>query len=177
MDSHKKVFHSGINSTLKFLGNKYCLIRGRQSIKSLLKNCVTCKYINGKTVIPPETPSLPKFRIDYSYPYQNIGLDYAGPIYYKSADNLKRKMSKGYFLIITCCCTRAVHIEFIPDLSVKLFLLAFRRFISRCCVPENIISYNFKTFKSKEVRNFMRYLRVKWNFILEKSPWWGEFYE
>ena len=56
-------------------------------------------------------------------------------------------MSKGYFLIITCCCTR----EFTPDLSIKSFLLAFQRYISRCGVPKNIISDNFKTFKSKEV--------------------------
>ena len=84
-------------------------------------------------------------------------------------------MSKG--LIITCCCTRAVHIEFTPDLSIKSFLLTFRLSISRCGVPENIISDNFKTFKSKEIRNFMRYLRVKWNFILEKSLWLGGFYE
>ena len=137
---------------MNFLSNKYWLIRGRQSIKSLLKNCVTCKYINDKTVIPPETPSLSKSRADYSYPYQNIGLDYAEPIYYKSADNSKRKMSKCYFLIITCSCARAVHIAFTPDLSIKSFLLAFRPFTSRFGVPENTISDNFKTFKSKEFR-------------------------
>ena len=113
---------------------------------------------------------------DYSFPYQNIGLDYAGPIYFKNFDHTE-KMVKGYFLIITCCCTRAVHIELTPDLSVKSFLLAFRRFISRCGIPENIISDNFKTFKAVEVQNFMLYLRIKWNFILEKSPWWGGFYE
>ena len=61
-------------------------------------------------------------------------------------------MVKGYFLIITCCCTRAVHIESTPDLSVKSFLLAFRRFILRCGIPENIISDNFKTFKAVEVQ-------------------------
>ena len=86
-------------------------------------------------------------------------------------------MVKGYFLIITCCCTRAVHIESTPDLSVKSFLLAFRRFILRCGIPENIISDNFKTFKAVEVQNFMCYSGIKWNFILEKSPWWGGFYE
>ena len=100
-------------------------------------------------------------------------------------------MVKGYFLIITCCCTRVVHIKLTPDLSVKSSLLAFRRFISRCGIPENNISDNFKTFKAVEnnisdnfktfkaveVQNFMPYLRIKWNFILEKSPWWGGFYE
>ena len=27
------------------------------------------------------------------------------------------KMVKGYFLIITCCCTRVVHIELTPDFT------------------------------------------------------------
>ena len=81
-------------------------------------------------------------------------------------------MVKDYFLIIACCCTRKVHIELTPDLSVKSFLLGFRRFISRCGIPENIISDNFKTFKAVEVQNFMRYLRIKWNLILEKFPCW-----
>ena len=113
--------------------------------------------MHAKTVTPPVTPALPKFRLDYSFPYQNIGLERAGRIYFKNCHHTE-KMVKAYFLIITCCCTRAVHIELTPDLSVKLFLLAFRRFISRCGIPENIISDNFKTFKAVEVQNFIRYL-------------------
>ena len=27
------------------------------------------------------------------------------------------------------------------------------------------------------MKNFLRKLRIKWSFILEKSPWWGGFYE
>ena len=56
-------------------------------------------------------------------------------------------MVKGYFLIITCCCTRADHIKLTPALSVKSFLLAFRRFVSRCGIPKNIISDNLQTFE------------------------------
>ena len=146
---------------MNFLRNKYWLIRGRQSIKSLLQKCATCKYLNAKTVIPPTTPALPKFRLDYSFPYQDIGLDYVGPIYFKNCDHIE-KMVKGYFLIITCCCT---------------CIIAFRRFISSCGIPENIINHNFKTFKAVKLQSFMRYLRIKWDFILEKFPWWAGFYE
>ena len=89
--------------------------------------------------------------------------------HFKNSDHTEKRV-KGYFLIITCCCTRAVHIALTPDLSVKFFLLAFRRFISRCSITQNIINNIFKTF-------FMPYLRIKWNIILEKSPWWGRFYE
>ena len=74
-DTHKKDFHNGVDSTLDFLRSKYWLIRRRQSIKSLLQQCVTCKYIHMKTVILFAMPALSKFRLDYSVPYQNIGLD------------------------------------------------------------------------------------------------------
>ena len=119
-DEHKKVFHNGINSTLNFLTNKYCLIRGRPSTKSLLRKCVSCKYINTKIVTPPATLPLPKFRLNYSFRYQNIGLGYAGPIYFKTCGHTE-KMMKDYFLISSCCCTHAVHIELTHDMSVKLF--------------------------------------------------------
>ena len=52
-------------------------------------------------------------------------------------------MVKGYFLIITCFCTRAVHIELTPDFSVKSFLLAVRVF-SRCAIPKNIKPSQYK---------------------------------
>ena len=39
------------------------------------------------------------------------------------------------------------------------------------------ISDNFKSFKSLEVKKFLRKLRIKWSFVLQKSPWWGGFYE
>ena len=80
-------------------------------------------------------------------------------------------MVKGYFLIITCFCTRAVHIELTPDFSVKSFLLAVRDF-SRCAIPKNIISNNFKTCKTVAVQNFMGYLRIKWIFCW-KRPYGG----
>ena len=41
--------------------------------------------------------------------------------------------------------------------------------------PRLFISDNFKSFKSLEVKNFLRKLRMV--FILEKFPWWGGFYE
>ena len=145
---------------MNFLRNEYWLIRGRPNIKSLLQQCVTCKYTNANAVTPPATSASPKFRLDYSFSCQNIGLDYAGPIYFKicyHAKKKKKKMVKGYFLIITCCCTLAVHIELTPGLSLKSFLLASRR----CGITENIISDNLKTFKTVEVHNFLRFLRIK----------------
>ena len=128
----------------------------------MLQQCVTCKYTNAKAVTPPATSASPKFRLDFSFSCQNIGLDYAGPIYFKicyhaKKKKKKKKMVKGFLLIIKCCWTLAVHIELTPGLSLKSFLLASRR----CGITENIISDNLKTFKTVEVHNFLRFLRIK----------------
>ena len=40
-----------------------------------------------------------------------------------------------------------------------------------------IISDNFKTLKAVEIRDFIQFNRMQWEFILERSPWLGGFYE
>ena len=88
----------------------------------------------------------------------------------------------------TCASTRAVHLELCRSLNVEDFLLSFRRFASRRGLPATLTSDNAKTFKSscKEIRKITRsdevwrYLvnqRTSWNFIIEKAPWWGGFWE
>ena len=52
-----------------------------------------------------------------------------------------------------------------------------RRFISRRGSLNFSISDNFKTFLAKEVRQYLTSERIRWSFILPKSPWWGGFYE
>ena len=39
------------------------------------------------------------------------------------------------------------------------------------------ISDNFKTFKSREVKSYLRNNSIEWKFILDKAPNWGGFYE
>ena len=85
---------------------------------------------------------------------------------------------------------RAVHLEFVDGLTVGCFLLAFRRFISG--TPEEIISGNAKNFKgaakmlkqlstkilsSAEAQQFLFNKGIRWNFIVEREPWWVGFYE
>ena len=47
--------------------------------------------VEGDEVLkPPTTPALPKFRLTYSFPHQNIDLDYSGPIYVKNCDHTEK---------------------------------------------------------------------------------------
>ena len=87
--------------------------------------------------------------------------------------------------LFTCAATRAVHLELTPDLSAATFLLAFRRITSQRDIPSVMISDNAKVFQSassvikkvvrpEEVSKYMLNNQIRWNFIVEKAPWWGE---
>ena len=97
-------------------------------------------------------------------------------------------MRKSYFALFTCCVTRAVHLELVEDLSVETFKRCLRRFIARRGIPALIVSDNAKTFKGTEkqlrtlfrhpqVREEMQNHRIERRFNLERTPWWGGFFE
>ncbi|XP_065658842.1 uncharacterized protein LOC136083375 [Hydra vulgaris] len=172
---HEKVLHHGIESTLNKVRSQFWIIKGRSTIKSIIRQCVICKKFQGRTLLPPSSPNLPDFRVNNLYSFQSTGLDYAGPLFIKTI--IKDVFCKVYVLLLTCASSRAIHLELTPDMKVPTFIRAFKRFAARIGYPELIISDNFKTFKSKEVKIYMTKNDVKQKFILPASPWWGGFYE
>ena len=51
-------------------------------------------------------------------------------------------------------------------------MLALRRYFACRRTPSQIISGNFKTFKALEIREFIRFNRIQWEFILERFSQW-----
>ena len=146
-------------------------------MKKVLSKCIICKILQGKTLLPLSTAKFPECRLYFEYPFENVGLDYAGPLFTQDILGKSRETFKSYILIFICAATRNTHLELVPSESSDLLLLAIRRFIARKGLPRAFISDNFKIFKSKEIKHLILSLNIKWKFILEKSPWWGGFYE
>ena len=67
--------------------------------------------------------------------------------------------------------------ELCRDVSAAVLILAISRFSSRKGLPKFFVSDNYKSFKSIELKNLLLKGGIKWQFILEKLPWWGGFYE
>ena len=184
---HRKLKHSGIGDTLASIREQYWVLKGRQAVKQIIRKCVTCKRMDGVAYPVVKPPDLPTTRVSDDPPFSHTGVDFAGPLYVHSPDETTGSM-KTYICLFTCASTRAVHLELVADLNVSSFLLAFRRFTSRRGLPTTLLSDNAKTFKSaaKEVHNIIRSkdvhthltnLRITWNFIVERAPWWGGFWE
>ena len=79
---------------------------------------------------------LPHDRVNLVRPYLNVGVDHTGVIYVKEGE----EEVKYYLLILTCLCTRAIHIDLLPDQSMEQFVLALVRFCNVYGVPEAILS-------------------------------------
>ena len=59
-------------------------------------------------------------------PFTYCGMDCFGPFYVKEG----RKELKRYGLLLTCMCSRAVHVEMLDDMTTDAFINALRSFIA-----------------------------------------------
>ena len=187
-DVHSKIKHSGIKDTLTTIRERFWIPRGREAVKRILRKYVTCRRVEGVPYRPPPTPDLPVERVSLDPPFAHTGLDFIGPLYIRDGKSSEKDSHKVYICLFTCAFTRAIHLELTPSLSVESFLLAFRRFVSRRGLPVTLMSDNAKTFRSasRDIRKItrseevLRYLsdnRITWNFIVERAPWWGGYWE
>ena len=190
METHQLVHHNGIQETLSAIRERYWIIRGREAVKKVVRRCVLCRKHEGNSYATPPVPPLPVERVSNMPPFNNTGLDFAGPLYVRDKLNgaTDNQEIKVYVCLFTCASSRGLHLELTRDLSATVFLQAFRKFCARRGVPSTIMSDNAKTFKccskevervvrSEEVHQYLTNRQISWQFIVEKAPWWGGYWE
>ena len=181
---HSCIFHNGIRETLNAVRENYWIIRGREIVKQVIRRCIVCKKYQGPTLSTSRPAELPPDRVANVPPFSNTGIDFAGPLYVKNSD----QVTKTYVCLFTCATTRAIHLELTTSLGAAKFLQAFRRFVGRRGLPAKLLSDNVKTFKTagkevkklvhaEEVCQYFTNKQVLWEYIVEKAPWWGGFWE
>ena len=186
MDAHRCVLHNGVRETLTELQSAYWLVRGRQFVWKLIHTCIICPTLEGmhcREILP--TP-LPEFQVKPSRQFQTTAVDFAGPLHVRAQNSAGT--TKVWLCLYTCCVTRAVHLDLVPDMMATAFLRSFNYFTAGRGVPCMMISNNAKTFKSastilhmimesSEVKKYFSQSHTEWKFNLEKAPWWGGIFE
>ena len=176
-DSHFRVFQNGVSETLNMLRLKYWILRGRESVKRIIKRRIMCQKFEGLAYNSVFSKGLPSFRVDNIPPFCNVDIGFADQLYISSQTSYK----KCCICLFTWSITRAVHLELVESLEIEIFIRCFRRFTARRGVRATILSDNAKTFKaaSKEMRKLLRspiltenFLSqgVEWKWIIELSP-------
>lgn len=122
------------------------------------------------------------------------GIDYTGPVTIRACGRKRPIYFEAYIAIFICFSTRAVHLEFVGNLSSLAFISALSRFISRRGKPLKIHSDNgtafvgAKSLLNKQFRQFLIENRDKifnyasnesiaWHFLPAYTPHWGGLWE
>ncbi|XP_053403147.1 uncharacterized protein LOC128558271 [Mercenaria mercenaria] len=184
--AHKQQLHSGLSQTLSAVRYKFWIPSGRATVRSVIRQCILCRKIEGGAYKMPPMPPFPKGRVTEAVAFERTGLDYLGPLYIKTSGEYR----KVWVCLFTCLVTRAVHLETVHDTSTEEFLLAL--FIAQRGSPMEINSDNAKQFKlasdtihliwqntikSDDVQTYVSNHGIKWNFIVERAPWYGGYWE
>ena len=107
--------------------------------------------------------------------------------YYIVSIKVKRilKHISSFFSFIV---SRAVHVEFVSNLSTTEFIKSFNKLISRRGKPKIIYSDNAKTCmaeakwldsinRDKQFHDFLSKEKIIWKFNVSRAPWWRWQYE
>lgn len=187
---HRISLHGGpqlVLTTLRIHG--FWIINGMHTIKGRLQRCTICaryrRYKQGQLM-----GNLPSVRITKARPYQNVGIDYAGPITIKMSKHRGSKLYKGYICIIICMAVKAIHLEAVSDLTTEAFIAALRRFMARRGIPAAIYSDNGTNFTgankylnkviqdaTSAAEKESRPKGIEWHFIPPYTPHMGGLWE
>lgn len=144
-ENHTNNFHSGIQTTLYNVRQRYWPIDGKNQTRRVIRKCVTC-FRAKPPLCSYKMGNLPSVRINQARPFCHVGVDYCGPFFIKQKKYRNRINIKSYIAIFICMVTKAVHIELVSDISTDTFLAALRRFIGRRGIPQKIYSDNGSNF-------------------------------
>ena len=176
---HYKACHVGVQGLLSLLRERFWILSGRRTVRSVVSQCTICRRYNAKSL---ETfpVSLPEHRVRDAAVFEITGVDFAGPIFL-------RGKQKTWICLFTCAIYRAVHLELVPSLSTDAFLQAFRRFIARRGRPIIMCSDNGTNFVGAEnafnnldwnkISEYSSVERITWKFNPPSAAWWGGWWE
>lgn len=186
-EMHLKNHHSGPQTTLHSLRQKFWLFVGSKQIQSVIRKCMTCFKFSAKPV-DYVMGDLPASRMQVSRPFLYVGADFCGPFYIKEKKFRNRGKEKIYVCIFICMSTKAVHLEVVSEMTTKAFIRALSRFTSRRGLAAHIFSDNgsnyigtnnqFKEIYSllnsesakDEINQFALKNQITWHFTPPLSP-------
>lgn len=155
--AHAKTLHGGVQLSLATVRQEFWLIKGRQAVKNVLRNCNVCVRYAAK-ISNPFMGDLPNFRVSNAPPFSRSGVDYAGPYSVRLTKTRGVGTMKSWVCLFVCLATRGIHLELVEDYSAEAFIAAFHRFTSRWGHCTELVSDQGRNFTGadRELRSMFR---------------------
>lgn len=190
-DAHKTLMHGGAQLMLAHIRQRFWIIGAKRRLRQYVHSCLVC-YRQRPRCAVQQMGDLPKTRVTPGRAFLRSGVDYAGPMAYVSRAGRGSRTEKGYVALFVCLSTKAVHLEFVSDLSSDAFSAAFRRFVARRGRCAELLSDNATNFvgakrihneivhsrkHSEEVARLLASDGTEWRTIPPRSPHFGGIWE
>ena len=191
---HLHLLHAGPTLLSSSLSCRYHIVGGHKSICSITRSCVTCLRRSERPK-PQQMGQLPTEQVTPDIMFENVGVDYAGPVYTKYGYVRKSTIVKSYVCLFVSLSVETVHLELVSDLTSDSFVSALRRFIARRGKPKAIWSDHGTNFVGanndlKELEQFLTSQKlhehisvfstsqhIEWKFIPQRAPHFGGLWE
>ncbi|XP_062714099.1 uncharacterized protein LOC134290891 [Aedes albopictus] len=116
---HQKTLHAGPGLLLSSLRQKYWPLGGRNLVRKIVHRCMTCARARPNP-LEQLMGQLPSVRVTQAYPFENVGIDLAGPLYVRPFTRSRNSpLSKVYIVVYVCLVTKAVHLELVATSPPK----------------------------------------------------------
>ncbi|XP_033241993.1 uncharacterized protein LOC117186040 [Drosophila miranda] len=126
-NAHRLAFHGGTELTLATIRHKFCIVNGKKTVKSILRQCVRCFRHRPKPTAQ-SMADLPLHRVNPpTRAFSATGVD----AFEIQASRLRGYTNyKTYIAVFICLATKAIDIEAVTGLTTEHFLMALKRFIA-----------------------------------------------
>lgn len=192
-DAHEKTLHGGPQLMLNYLRTKYWIIDPKRLVKFYVRRCVRCVRYSSRTT-HQLMGQLPAARVTPTRAFYQSGVDYAGPVFIRSAKGRGHASIKGYICLFVCMVTRAVHLEAVSDMTAKGFIASFKRFVARRGYCADLWSdngtnfvgaarelktlfFNERSSVTVEIADWLSTNGTTWHFIPPHAPNFGGLWE
>lgn len=187
--AHTVTLHGTIHLTLAYVRNEFWIKNGRNTVKSHIHKCVICYRLKPQPLSQLMAP-LPKIKLIPDAPFNQCGIDFAGPIEIKASNRKKAAITKGYICVFVCMVTKAIHLEACGSLNTDTFIAAVRRMISTRGICKDVYCDHGSNFEgasnelprlllqarsnvSIEIANLFANDGITFHFIPPNAASWG----
>ncbi len=191
---HRLYGHPGTSTLLAIISSSFVISGARNYLKGVSRRCVVCQRVLAQPV-SQVMGLLPAVRTTPAPPFENTGVDFAGPMTLRTGYTRKPVYLKAYVAVFVCMATKAVHLELCETLSTQDFLATLKRFIARHGCPAHVFSDNGTNFvgAAEEIRaiqkmtksekhnnnlmNFCSTTNITWHHTPPRAPHIGGLWE
>ena len=127
-ETHEATLHGRVQLTMAKVREQHWVPRLTRLVKRIGKKCPGCKRFWATALAIPPPGLLPKERTEGSFPFQVVGVDYAGRIKYKATN---KSEGKAYIILYACSLTRVLYLDLVKSIQTTKFLLRLKGMMAR----------------------------------------------